>query len=182
MVKSIPVKCTPEEIEAIINKSMDNEYYYTLFMVARTTGRRIGELHELKVSDIDFEKGVMNCKVLKRRMRVVKEAILRPDVVQLLKRFILFNKFKEDDYIFKQVTKRQVQNAVRKYAKEAGVTHPVTFHNFRHYFVTELIKKGWHYEQIIKLTGHGSPSVLVHYDHVVAADVKEKALEDIKDI
>ena len=182
MTKTYPVPCTKEEINSIIEASAENEFYYTLFMVAKTTGRRLGEYYTLKVNDIDFEKKVMMTNVLKRRAVVKKEALLRDDIVVLLKRFILRSKLKDDDFVFHEVGYRQIQNAIVAYAKKAGVKHKVSFHNFRHYFVTELVKQGWHYDRIAKLTGHSTPSTLLIYDHALATDLRNEADVAIKSI
>ncbi len=66
--------------------------------------------------------------------------------------------------------------------QKAGINHVVSFHNFRHYFVTELFKKGWTYDKIAKLTGHSSAGTLAIYDHTVASDIGDKARVDIMDI
>lgn len=216
MSKTFPVPCTKEEIDALIACAIDNPFYYTLFNLAKTTGRRLGEyvgtpekvtvrreeyvnsngvkkIREIKrpngkyiggirVKDIDFEKNMMNTMILKRRQREEKEAILRPDISLMLRQFIMTNRLKDDDYVFRGVSYRAIQAAVASYAKKAGINHKVSFHNFRHYFVTSLLKQGWHYEKIVKLTGHSTPQTLVHYDHVIASDIEEEAQEAIKEI
>jgi integrase/recombinase XerD len=182
MVKTFPVPCTKEEINALIEASQESEYYYTLFMLAKTTGRRLGEYYSLRVGDIDFEKKVMVTEILKRRQRVRKEALLRDDIIPLLKRFIVRSRLKPEDFVFHEVGYRQIQNAVPKYAKAAGITHKVSFHNFRHYFITELVKQGWHYDRIAKLTGHSTPATILSYDHALATDIREEADIAIKDI
>lgn len=44
-MKTEPVPCTKEEIEKIIDASMDNDFYYMLFKIAKKTGRRLGEYY-----------------------------------------------------------------------------------------------------------------------------------------
>ena len=224
MVKTIPVPCSKEEIDRIIDAAAGDEFYYTLFMVAKTTGRRLGEYYgepEMKtigrkplikngepqldkngkpkmvdikertgryiggvqVKDINFEKGVMMTQVLKkRRNHSGKEAVLTDEVSRLLRQYVLRNKLKDDDYVFRKVSYRQIQNAITSYAKKSNVNHNVSFHNFRHYFVTELYKKGLTYDQIAKLTGHSSPTTLLHYDHSVASELKGKVLDALQGI
>lgn len=182
MPKKEPTPCTKEEMNKIINASMDNDFFYMLFKVARKTGRRIGEYYDVKVKDIDFDKKVMITKVLKKRRKVEKEAILDDELVYLIKSYIQRHKLKLDDYLFRKVSYRQIQNKISNYAKQAGIKHKVTFHNFRHYFVTELFKKGWTYDKIAKLTGHTSPATLMAYDHTVASDIADEARKDIIDI
>jgi integrase len=182
MPKTAPVPCTREEMDKILEVSMNDDFFYMLFKVARKTGRRLGEYYEVQVKDIDFERGVMMTKVLKRRKKIEKEAILDDELMYLIKRYIANNKLKLEDYLFRKVGYRQIQNKIESYAKKAGIPHKVSFHNFRHYFVTELFRKGWTYDKIAKLTGHSSVGTLVNYDHTVASDVAVEARQDIKDI
>ena len=182
MTKSDPIPCTKEEIERIIQASMEDDFYYMFFKVAKTTGRRLGEYYNVKVKDIDFDKNLMITLVLKKRRKVEREAILTPEISEFIHRYIIKNKMKLDDYVFRKVGYRQIQNKVKFYAKKAEIKHNVSFHNFRHYFITELVKKGWSYDKIAKLTGHTSVGTISVYDHAIASDIKEDALEALKDI
>lgn len=225
-MKTDIIPCTKEEIDKLLEATMENDFYYMFFLVAKTTGRRIGELYGnqkkkevgrkiigkkveydekgnpialsktraiykripneyeggVQVKDIDFEKSIMKVWVLKRRKLVQDESILVPETLRAVKHYILKYKLKPDDYLFRKKTYRSIQEAVTRYAKKAEIPHKVSIHNFRHYFVTELKKLGWTNDKISKLTGHKTPSSLITYDHVVASDIKEDALRDIKDI
>lgn len=182
MPKKAPIPCTKEEMDKLIEASMDDDFFYMLFKVARKTGRRLGEYYDVKVKDIDFDRKIMMTKVLKRRQKIYKEAILDDELIMLIKRHITKNKLKLDDYLFRNLSYRQIQNKTSSYAKKAGINHKVSFHNFRHYFITELFKKGWTYDQIAKLTGHSSVNVLMTYDHTVASDMADRARADIQNI
>lgn len=182
MPKSDIIPCNKEEMDRLIEASIEDDFFYMLFKVARKTGRRLGEYYEVKVKDIDYDRKIMMTKVLKRRQRIEKEAVLDDELIYLIKRYIQNNKLKLEDYLFRKVGYRQIQNKVSQYAKKAGIKHKVSFHNFRHYFVTELFKKGWTYDKISKLTGHSSVGTLALYDHTVASDIADKARQDIKDI
>ena len=124
----------------------------------------------------------MKVWVLKRRQMIQDETILGPEAVRLIKYYVIKNKLKAEDHLFRKVSYRSIQYQVVAYAKKAGIKHKVCFHNFRHYFITELKRKGWTNDMIMKLTGHKTPSVLVLYDHIVAEDIRDKALEAIKDL
>lgn len=182
MVKTSPVPCTKEEVDKLIEVSMGDDFFYMLFKVARKTGRRLGEYYDVQVKDIDFDRKVMMTKVLKRRQKIYKEAILDDELIYLIKRYIQTNSLKLEDYLFRKVGYRQIQNRVISYAKKAGINHKVSFHNFRHYFVTALFKQGWSYDRIAKLTGHTSVGTLALYDHTIASDIAGEAREAIKDI
>ena len=182
MPKTEIIPCTKEEIDKIIEASMDDDFFYMLFNVARKTGRRLGEYYEVKVEDLDYDRKIMLTRVLKRRKKIQKEAILTDELIYLIKRYIAKEKLKLTDYLFRKVGYRQIQNRICSYAKKAGISHKVSFHNFRHYFVTELFKKGWSYDRIAKLTGHSSVGTLTVYDHTVASDIADETRESIKDI
>lgn len=182
MVKTAPIPCTREEMDNLLNAAIDDDFTYMLFKVARKTGRRLGEYYDVQVKDIDFEKKVMVTKVLKRRMKVSKEAIIDDELIHLIKRYIYRNKLKLDDYLFRAITYRQIQNRVVIYSKKAKIPHKVSFHNFRHFFITELVRKGWTYDKIVKLTGHASMSTLTRYDHSIASDIADEAREAIRNL
>lgn len=57
MVRTQPIPCTQEEINAILNEARaTNEFDYMLYMTLRYTGRRIGELYGLQDIKIVGEK------------------------------------------------------------------------------------------------------------------------------
>jgi len=176
MPKTETIPCTKNEVHALINASIENDFFYMLFKVAKKTGRRIGEYYNVKVKDVDFDRQVMMTQVLKRRRRIFKEAILDDELVYLIKRYIQAHKLKLDDYLFRTYSYRHIQNRVVFFAKKAGIQHNVSFHSFRHYFITEMFKQGWTYDKIAKLTGHSSVGTLAIYDHSVASDLRNDAV------
>lgn len=194
MVKTLPVPCTKEEMDKILDAAMDNDFYYLLFKVARKTGRRLGEYWGIKdkvtkkfiggvqVKDIDWDRKVMMTQVLKRRAKVFKEALLDDELIALLKRYIKQNNLQPDDYLFRKVSYRGIQFAIAAYTKKANIPHKVSFHNFRHYFITELSKLGYSHSDIAKLTGHSTVGVIANYDHTIASDIRDRAIRDIKNI
>lgn len=182
MPKTEIIPCSKQEIDKIIEASMHDDFAYMLFKVASKTGRRLGEYYDVQVKDIDFDRKIMKTKVLKRRQKIYKEAILDDELSYLIRRYIQQNQLKLDDYLFRKVSYRQIQNKIKSYAKKAQIPHNVCFHNFRHYFVTELFKKGWSYDRISKLTGHSSVGTLAVYDHTVASDIAEEARATMKDL
>jgi len=147
--------------------------------VYKKTGKWI---YGVKVKDIDLDKGTMKVWVLKRRKYIQDETILTPEIIRLMKSYISKNRIKLEDYLFRKGSIRNLQYKIKKYSEKAGITHPVVLHNFRHYFITELRRKGWTSEDIKVLTGHKSVSSLSTYEHIVADDMKGKILEDLKDL
>jgi len=182
MPKTEIIPCTKEEINKIIEETINDDFFYLLFKTARKTGRRLGEYYDVQVKDLDFDRKVMMTKVLKRRQKIFKEALLDEELIYLLKKYINKEKLKLEDYIFRKYSYRHIQNRIVYYSKKANIPHKVSFHNFRHYFITELSKKGYSHSDIAKLTGHSTIGVISNYDHTIASDIRDRAIGDIKDI
>lgn len=147
--------------------------------------KKTGEwVYGVQVKDIDFEKATMKTWVLKRRQYIQDETILMPETLELIRKYINRNRMNLDDYVFRAKGRKMsmIQKKIKYYAKKAGIGHNVSIHNFRHYFVTELKRKGWSNDMIAKLTGHKTITALSVYDHIVADDIRDKAMEDLKDI
>lgn len=136
----------------------------------------------VKWQDILFEEGIMKIWVLKRRNYIQDESVLPIDVIILLKKY--YNKYRPQltDYVFRKKSYRQIQSAITKYGKKAGIKKRVMFHSFRHYFITHFLKQGWSHDKITKLTGHKTVASIGAYDHVVARDIKDDTLRDIEGI
>lgn len=135
----------------------------------------------VKVKDIIKEldgSSTMKVWVLKRRNYIQDETILPKSVSEMVWKYINRHKLKTEDYLFRKKSYRQIQHSVGSYANKAGIKKNVMFHSFRHYFITHYLKQGWSYNQVAKLTGHKSVNSLQSYDHVVARDLRDKALVD----
>lgn len=139
----------------------------------------------MKVKDVIFNddgSAIIRTWVLKRRTYIQDETHVPSEVSKLIKRYIRMNKLTLDDYLFRKVSYRAIQNAVSSFSRQAGINKNVSFHTFRHYFVTALLKKGWSHDKIAKVTGHKSVQSIGTYDHVMSSDLKDKLDEDIRDI
>jgi len=55
-MKKPPEPLTPEEMDSLITASAGSNFYYMLFNVAKTTGRRIGELYGVEKKEVVGEK------------------------------------------------------------------------------------------------------------------------------
>ena len=141
-------------------------------------------LYGVKVKDIDLEKGLMKVWVLKRRRYIQDETILIPESIRLISKYIRKNRLKLENYLFRKKGRglRAIQYRLKTYTKKAKIKHPVTIHNYRHYFITELKRKGWTDDRIMKLTGHKSIGTLAIYNHIVPYDIRKEAMEDLKDL
>ncbi len=122
------------------------------------TGRRVSEILNLKVSDIDFKKKNITWLILKKKKP--HRATIPVDEVTLLilTQYIEKYKIMRDDYLFKgyktdkPLTKRRVHQIVRYYAEKYEILaqngkypHP---HTFRHTFASYLAEKSQNIQDI----------------------------------
>ena len=115
------------------------------------SGRRISEVIQIKVKDIDFENGVIHWVILKKK---VPSRALKPidsKTLQLLKHYITQRRLRDEHYLIDRGDGRSYLNRsycyrlVRKICEDAGINkvgnkppHP---HHFRHSFAIDLIRR-----------------------------------------
>lgn len=131
----------------------------------------------LKAKDFIFNDdgtSIMKTWVLKRRSYIQDESQINKDLTILIKKYIREKKIGLEDYMFRQKTYRAIQLAVTTFSKKAGIKKNASFHSFRHYFITHLLKQGFNYNEVAKFTGHKAVASISSYDHVLSSDLKDK--------
>ncbi len=149
----------------------------------RTVKKRTEEwVGGVTVGDIEFENNVMSVTILKKKSRRKSECIVPPDAMALLKKYIEDEELKPEDHVFRRQSYRNIGRKIKYFAKKAKIKKNVTVHNCRHYTITELVRKGWGYDKIRKISGHAHLSTIVQYDHAIAQDIKDEAMKDLEGI
>jgi len=144
-----------------INK-IENLKHKSIISIAYSTGLRVSEVLNLKISDIDSKRMVINIVNGKgRKDRIVP---LSKKVLELLRKYWL--KFKPDAYLFNgqaslQYSKSSCNAIIRKYIGEE-----FHFHLLRHSCATTLLESGVDLRIIQKLLGHSSVKTTEIYTHV----------------
>ena len=170
---------TPQEIKRMLAVAKDKDFQdYIFILLAANTAARLEELLEIRVRDIDFNlaRPFIALKTLKRRDNDdhVRLVPISHKVLRDLEIYIRSRKLRRNDRLFTK-SRRRFQQLVKHYAKVAGIDayEDVTPHSFRDFFITELRRKGWTYEDISKLTGHADIKSLQRvYDHTDVYDVE----------
>ena len=154
--KTLPEYVEGSEIEKIVEWIKNRKTYrdtvgadLTLIETAMKTGMRRSEMGNLKVEDINLDKGRLYVRGGKGdKDRVIP---IHPDLLEGLRRLIEGKA--GNDSVF-GLLPRSIGNKFRQWSKKAGVN--IHTHSFRHYFATNLVEKGANIKVVQELLGHTS--------------------------
>jgi site-specific recombinase XerD len=154
-----------------------------------SSGLRVSELANLKITDINLEKSEFSVKGKGGKIRVVfvdseaKESIKRYLDARTDKSEWLFISYGHTNSEFKiknlklkiedHMTPRSIQRMIKKYALSAGITKDVTPHVLRHSFATDLLMNGADLRAVQTLLGHSSITTTQIYTHVTDQHLQE---------
>lgn len=158
-----------------------------------SSGVRISELVQLKIKQLNFERGEFTVRGKGDKLRLVFMSDVAASAIQayLKKRHdnnpaLFVSHSKVGNAVTKQMesigggrdnipglTARSVQRLVKKYAMLAGIAHKVTPHTFRHSFATDLLQNGADIRSVQTLLGHASITTTQIYTHVTNQQLRE---------
>jgi site-specific recombinase XerD len=177
VAKTLPVVLSVEEVQEVFNK-ISNFKHRCVIMFIYSTGARVSECVNIKISDIDSKRMQVNIregKGLKQRM-----APLSPVMLKMLRNY--FNEYKPKEFLFEGAKGKGTHlgvEAVREICRKARyrtskIQKKYTPHTFRHCFATHLLEQGTNLLVIQRLMGHSCLSNTLKYLHV-----QKLALEEV---
>ena len=116
------------------------------------TGRRLSEVLNIKVYEINFESKQIEIHILKKKKSKTSLSYIDDFTNNLLKSFIANYGLKREDYLFKSefnitqpISRQRAFQIIRASCFKAGITHVGNKephpHHFRHTFAVEMAKK-----------------------------------------
>jgi site-specific recombinase XerD len=69
---------------------------------------------------------------------------------------------------------RKLRNALRDVATAAGISARIVPHQMRHTYATEMLRAGVTLTAVMKLLGHKSPHMTLHYLEITQADLQRE--------
>ena len=167
--KKLPQPLEMVEIKAMLN-SCKNIKHRAIIMLMISTGLRVSEVINLRVSDIDSTRMVINIirgKGMKDRIVPLNEKLL----TELRSYYKLY---KPTEYLFNgqnslQYSSRSINEFLKHYAKSAGINRNVHAHLLRHTCFTNLVESGVDTAIVQKIAGHQNIKTTQIYCHVSSA-------------
>lgn len=194
---------SPEEARRFLEAARDYDYY-PLFVLALTTGMRLGELLGLKWEDVDFEAGAVHVRrgLYRVRGRWVegepksaagrRKVILPPLALSVLKehrvaqleaRLKAGPDWEDSGLVFataagRPIHPRSVTRTLKTILGRAGLPD-IRFHDLRHTHATLLLKEGVNPRVVQERLGHSQISLTLQtYSHVLP-DLQKEAAEKL---
>jgi len=166
--KKIPVVLSRQDIKLILSQ-IHNGKHWCLIALLYSSGLRVSEVINLKVSDINIEEKTIRIRQAKGRKDRI--TVLSPVVIPNLL-FLLQNKqthqyvFESVQYKGKRLSIRSAQKVFKTALKKSGLNKNASCHTLRHSFATHLLENGTDLRYIQKLLGHSSLNTTAIYTHV----------------
>lgn len=171
----LPLVLSKQEIIRLLNVTK-NIKHKSILMMIYSAGLRLGELLNLKLSDIDSNR--MKIHIRQAKGKKDRYVFLSQKLLDLLK--LYFEEYKPKDYLFEgqkgnQYSPKSVQSVFKNALKNAGIRKPATVHTLRHSFATHLLEDGTDIRYIQQLLGHKKLETTQIYTHITGS-----ALDKIK--
>ncbi len=138
------------------------------------SGLRVGEVEELKVGDLDLEKGEARIRAEVAKRSKERRVPLDLRTVALLAARLSERGALPLDYVYPRSeglaarsVARTLQNRVKDMAAEAGVTRlNVTPHTLRHTAITQMLERKIPVETVRVIAGHEDLETTMIYTHL----------------
>lgn len=184
--KKLPEVLSIEEIIALLQVTQNLKHRAIIGMLY-SSGLRIGELLNLKVSDIHINRMQIHIKQAKGRKD--RYVVLSGSLLPLLQNYFLSYRPKlffvegpnESPY-----SASSVRKFLKRSCQKAQINRVITPHTLRHSYATHLLEQGISLRHIQELLGHSKPETTMIYTHLARKDLLQvkspldQAIEDLK--
>lgn len=165
--RKLPEVFTVEEVFRIIHCA-DNIKHKTILMLTYSSGLRVGELVNLRVSDIARDS--MRLKVRDAKGGRDRYTLLSNICLTQLEQY--WKTYRPYNWLFcgrmpgTHMSIRAVQHAYQRAKNKAGITKQCGIHTLRHSFATHMIETGSGIFQLQKFLGHRHLNTTLVYVHL----------------
>lgn len=156
----------------------------TMLELMYASGLRVSELTSLKTFHIAFNEGVLRVMGKGRKERLVP---FGEEARDWLQRYVaearpaLLGQRQSDDLFVTSagrtpgtaMSRVMFWNLVKRYARQAGISAPLSPHTLRHAFATHLLNHGADLRAVQLLLGHADISTTTIYTHIARERLKD---------
>ena len=150
--------------EFLLNKisKIDNLKHKAIISLAYSVGLRVSEVINLKISDIDSKRMIINIRQAKgKKDRIVP---LSNNILNLFREY--YKQYKPKEFLFNGQFSLQYSSASCNQIVKNYLDNNYHFHLLRHSCFTSLLECGTDLRIIQKLAGHSSSKTTEIYTHV----------------
>lgn len=169
--KYLPEVLSKEEVIDLIRVTR-NLKHRTVLALIYSSGLRIGELINLKLSHVDIDRRQILIRQAKGRKD--RYVILAESFLPLLYNYLQTYEpklFFVEGYDQSQYSASAVRNFLKGSCHRAKISKKVTPHTLRHSFATHMLENGTDLRYIQELLGHAKPETTMIYTHVAKKDL-----------
>ena len=181
--RKLPNILTIEEVDNLLDIKLNTPFDYrnkAMLELMYSSGLRVSELVDLKLSNIDLDNGYVRCLGKGKKERIVPIGEI---ALEYLKTYI--NNYRSSmkkgyytENIFlnnhgKNITRQGFFLIIKNIAKEKNIDKNITPHMLRHSFATHLLNNGANLRTIQEMLGHSSITTTQIYTNVSNDIIKE---------
>ena len=177
----LPRVIAKEKVADVIYKNT-NIKHRCMLMLAYSSGIRVSEIVNLKISDIDSKR--MTIFISRAKGKKDRIVALSQKLLTELRKY--YKEYKPREFLFegqgnKQYAIRSVQEVFSKAKINAGVKSKGGIHTLRHSYATHLLEAGTDIRYIQELLGHNSINTTLKYTHVSIRTIRniKSPLDDL---
>ena len=164
--RRLPIVLSKEEIRQILicTKNLKHKAILSTIYAA---GLRLGEVLNLRISDLDPERLQIHVKLSKgKKDRYVKMSKANLLIIQ---RYL--NRYTPRYFLFegpghKAYSQSSVRNILKRACERCGIKKHVTAHTLRHSYATHLLELGVDLRYVQAFLGHKKPETTMIYTHI----------------
>lgn len=162
-------KVVSEEAVRKLILATDNMKHKAIMSTLYSTGLRVGELLQLRVTDVQGKRGLI--RVNRGKGRKDRQVPLSSSLRKILREY--YAHYRPKEFLFEgaqggSYTASSINQILRKNSAKAGLAQRVTAHMLRHSFATHMLEKGVSLRHIQEILGHKSSRTTEIYTHVTS--------------
>lgn len=184
--RALPKALSVEEINGLLENASsrstpEGKRDWSMLELLYATGVRVTELVSLNVQDADLDNNQIRCmgKGAKERILPIHQEASRALTDYLENGRTRLLRSSDEQAIFlnrrgDRLTRQGFWLILKGYARDVGITSPITPHVLRHSFATHMLRGGAPLRHVQELLGHANISTTQVYTHLASDHVRSE--------